>query len=54
MKFEKINENKIRIILNLNDLKDKNIDFNDFISNPLDTRRSFFRNTRRSKRKNWF
>ena len=31
MKFEKLNENKIRIILSNQDLADKNIDFNSII-----------------------
>lgn len=41
MKFEKISENKIRITLTVNDLKDKNIDFHDFMSNPLETQDLF-------------
>ena len=41
MKFEKLNENKIRITLTINDLKDKDIDFHDFMSNPLETQDLF-------------
>lgn len=41
MKFEKISENKIRITLTVNDLKDKDIDFHDFMSNPLETQDLF-------------
>ena len=35
MKFEKLSENKIKITLTSQDLKDKNIDFQSFMSNPL-------------------
>ncbi len=41
MKFEKLNENKIRIILNTQDLVDKNIDFNSFMSNSIETQGLF-------------
>ena len=41
MKFEKLNENKIRITLNINDLKNKDIDFHDFMSNPIETQDLF-------------
>lgn len=41
MKFERLSENKIRIILTVNDLKDKEIDFHDFMSNPLETQDLF-------------
>lgn len=41
MKFEKLSENKIRITLTMNDFKDKDIDFHDFMSNPLETQDLF-------------
>jgi len=41
MRFEKLSENKIRITLTVNDLKDKDIDFHDFMSNPLETQDLF-------------
>lgn len=41
MKFEKLNENKIRIILNTQDLAKKNIDFNSFMSNSIETQGLF-------------
>ena len=41
MKFEKLNENKIRIILNLEDLKEKNIDFHSFMSNSIESQTLF-------------
>ncbi|MCL2342225.1 MAG: adaptor protein MecA [Firmicutes bacterium] len=41
MKIEKLNENKIRIILNLDDLKEKNIDFHSFMSNSLESQDLF-------------
>ena len=37
MKIEKLTENKIRIIVNLDDLKEKNIDLHTLMSNPLDS-----------------
>ena len=42
MKFEKLNDNKIRIILSNQDLLDKNIDFNSFMSNSIETQDLFF------------
>lgn len=42
MKFEKLNDNKIRIILSTQDLMDKNIDFNSFMSNSIETQDLFF------------
>ena len=42
MKFEKLNENKIRIILTNQDLIEKNIDFNSFMSNSIETQDLFF------------
>lgn len=41
MKFEKLSENKIRITLTVNDLKNKDIDFHNFMSNPLETQDLF-------------
>ena len=41
MKIEKLSENKIRIILNLDDLKEKNIDFHSFMSNSLESQDLF-------------
>ena len=41
MKFEKLTENKIRIILNLEDLQEKNIDFHSFMSNSLESQDLF-------------
>ena len=41
MKFEKLTENKIRIILNIEDLKEKNIDFHSFMSNSLESQDLF-------------
>lgn len=35
MKFEKINENKIKVILNISELCMNNVDFHSFMSNPL-------------------
>ena len=41
MQFEKINEDKIRIIFNLDDLKDKNVDYHDFMANSIATQKIF-------------
>ena len=42
MKIEKLTENKIRIILNIEDLKEKNIDFHSFMSNSFESQDLFF------------
>ncbi len=41
MKFEKLNENKLRITLNISDLTDKNIDYQSFMANSIDTQKLF-------------
>lgn len=41
MKFEKVNENKIRITLSIRDLEEKDIDFHDFMSNSIETQELF-------------
>ena len=41
MKFEKLNENKIRITLNSQDLLEKNIDFHSFMSNSKESQNLF-------------
>lgn len=41
MKIEKITDNKIRIILNLDDLKSKNIDLHSFMSNSIESQSLF-------------
>ncbi|MBP3502164.1 MAG: adaptor protein MecA [Clostridia bacterium] len=41
MKFEKLNENKIRITLSNQDLIEKHIDFNSFMSNSIETQDLF-------------
>ena len=41
MRIEKLNENKIRIFLNLDDLKEKNIDLHDFMSNSQESQNLF-------------
>lgn len=41
MKIEKITENKIRITMNLDDLKEKNIDFHSFMSNSIEAQDIF-------------
>lgn len=42
MKIEKLNENKVRITLNLEDLKDRNIDYQSFMARPIETQDIFF------------
>lgn len=41
MKIEKLNEDKIRITLNLEDLKEKDIDFHAFMSNSIESQDLF-------------
>lgn len=41
MRFEKINENKIKITLNSEDLIKKNIDFHVFMSNSIESQDLF-------------
>ncbi len=42
MKFEKINENQMRVILSIQDLEDNDISLHDFMSNSLETQDLFF------------
>ncbi len=42
MKFEKLDENKIRITVSIHDLEEKDIDFHDFMSNSLESQNLFF------------
>ena len=42
MRIEKLTENKIRIILNLDDLKENNIDLHSFMSSSIETQDLFF------------
>ena len=42
MKLEKLNDDKIRITLNSDDLKENNIDFHTFMSNPIESQDLFF------------
>lgn len=51
MKFEKLNENKIRITLTAGDLKEKDIDFHDFMANPLETQDLFLEILEEAKEK---
>ena len=41
MKIEKLNENKIKITLSIHDLEEKDINFHDFMSNPIETQDLF-------------
>ena len=41
MKFEKLNEDKIRITLNRQDLEEKNIDFHTFMASPIESHSLF-------------
>lgn len=40
MYIEKLDENQIRIFLDVSDLKEKSIDLHTFMSNPLEARKS--------------
>jgi len=41
MRFEKLDDNKIKIILNIKDLEEKNIDLHSFMSNSIETQKLF-------------
>jgi len=41
VQFEKVNEDKIRIIFNIQDLKEKNINYHDFMANSIATQSIF-------------
>lgn len=42
LQIEKITDNKIRIILNIQDLKEKNIDLHTFMSNSIESQDLFY------------
>lgn len=42
MRIEKLTENKIRIILNMQDLQEKNIDLHSFMSNSIESQDLFY------------
>ena len=42
MQIEKINNNKLEILLSIDDLKDNNIDVHSFLSNSSETQNFFF------------
>lgn len=41
MKIEKLNDDKIRVIFNIDDLNEKNIDFHSFMSNSIESQKLF-------------
>lgn len=41
MKIEKLNENKIRITLNMEDLSERDIDYHSFMSNSIESQGIF-------------
>lgn len=41
MKIEKLNENKIRITLNIEDLAERDIDYHSFMSNSIESQEIF-------------
>ena len=51
MKFEKLNDNKIRITLTIQDLAEKEIDFHVFMSNSIEAQDRY---ARTGKKRNWF
>ena len=42
MQIKKINDDKLKIILSSNDLDEKNIDIDSFLSNPIESQNLFF------------
>ena len=49
MQIEKITENKIRIILNIEDLKENNIDLHSFMSNSIESQDLFYEMLNKAK-----
>ena len=41
MKIEKLTDNKIRVIINLEDLKKNNLDFNTIMEKPIESQKLF-------------
>ncbi len=41
MKIEKLNENKIRVTLNIDDLAERDIDYHSFMSNSIESQSIF-------------
>ena len=41
MQIEKVNKNKLKVILNTNDLKENHIDLNTFMANSLESQELF-------------
>ena len=41
MQIEKINNNKLKVILNIDDLEENNIDLNTFMANSLESQELF-------------
>ena len=41
MKIEKLTENKIRVIINLDDLKKNNLDFHTIMQKPIESQKLF-------------
>lgn len=54
MKIEKLNEDKIRITLDMNDLEENNIDFHSFMSNSLDSQSLFLEMLARAEKEYGF
>ena len=51
MRFEKLNEDKIRITLTVDDLSEKNIDLHTFMTDSIESQDLFFEMLLRLKRK---
>ena len=54
MKIEKLTDNKIRIIINLDELPENDIDIHSFAKNKDASRFSFSNNFKRSRKTSWF
>lgn len=50
MKIEKLNEDKIRITLNMEDLKENDIDFHEFMSNSVESQELFYNMLEKAER----
>jgi len=54
MKFEKLSDNKIKIILNIKELEEKNIDFHSFMANSLESQHIFLEILKQAEKETGF
>jgi len=54
MKFEILSDNKIKIILNIKELEEKNIDFHSFMANSLESQHIFLEILKQAEKETGF